>query len=251
MMPGAGRTTGLLVRPKQVWQEVVDVLLRRIVTGAYAEGSALPTEAELVAELGVSRPPVREAMKVLREKGLVRMDQGRRSVVLDRSAWNALDPAVLTTELENPHRHGRIFEDLSFVRIALEAQMARLAAVRATARQVGQMRAEVEAMASLTDEPDRYLEHDLRFHELVIDAAGNRIAAAIMANIAQPLRQSRRLTNRIPGGMGPTQEFHARILDRIAARDPDGAAEAMREHLEWSLLRFTELVADASSLGQD
>jgi len=237
--PGPG---GLLGRPKRMWQQVVDLLLRRIVTGEYPEGAELPAEAELCVELGVSRPPVREAMKVLREKGLVRTDQGRRSVVLPRESWNALDPDILTTELENPQRHARIFEDLSFVRIALEAQMARLAAQRVTDEHLEAIRAEVDELEKTVVDPEVYLDHDVRFHELIMQAAGNHIAQAIMQMISEPLRQSRRLTNRIPGGVAHAHEFHLRIFDRIAARDPDGAAEAMREHLEWSWRRFLELL---------
>jgi DNA-binding FadR family transcriptional regulator len=234
---------GLLRRPKRMWQEVVDVLLPRIVTGHYAEGSELPTEAELVEELGVSRPPVREAMKVLQEKGLVRMGQGRRSVVLPRAVWNALDPDVLTTELANPGRHARVFEDLSFVRIALEAQMARQAAERATDEQIGEMGRQLEQMAAFVEHPDRYVDHDVRFHDLVVAAGHNQIALAVMHAITEPLRQSRRMTNQIPGGVRRAHEFHTTIYQRIADRDPDGAAAAMREHLEWSWQRFAEMVA--------
>jgi DNA-binding FadR family transcriptional regulator len=229
------------MRPRRVWQEVVDVMLRRIVAGVYPEGSSLPTEAELVEELGVSRPPVREAMKVLREKGLIRLDQGRRSTVLDRALWHALDSDVLMAELDNPGRHGRIFEDLSLVRIALEAQAAGLAARRATEEQLVTMRVVIDAMTGAIADPDAYLEHDVRFHALVIDAAGNQIARAIMQMISGPLRQSRRLTNTIPGGLERPHRFHVEIFERIEARDAEGAMGAMREHLEWSWRHYAEL----------
>jgi GntR family transcriptional regulator, galactonate operon transcriptional repressor len=225
-----------------MWQEIVDVLVRRIVTGQYAEGTELPTEAELATEFGVSRPPVREAMKVLQDKGLLRLGQGRRSVVLDRASWNPLDPDVLTMELANPHRHARVFEDLSFVRIALEAQMARQAAERATAEQVDGMRRAVAEMARHVGDPDTYVDHDVHFHALVVAAGDNHIARAIMQTISRPLRESRRLTNQIPGGVARAHQFHTEIFERIAARDPEGAAAAMRAHLEWSWRRFEEMV---------
>jgi DNA-binding FadR family transcriptional regulator len=226
-----------------MWQEIVDVLVRRIVGGQYPEGSELPTEAELAGEFGVSRPPVREAMKVLQDKGLVRMGQGRRSVVLGRTSWNALDPDVLTRELADPHRHARVFEDLSFVRIALEAQMARQAAERATPEQLDAMRRTLAEMARHVGDPDAYVDHDVHFHQLVVEAGGNHLARAIMQTISRPLRQSRVLTNQVPGGVARAHEFHTEVFERIAAGDAEGAAEAMRAHLESSWHGFQEMLA--------
>jgi len=238
--------TGLLHRPRRMWQEIVDVLVRRIVGGQYAEGSELPTEAELAGEFGVSRPPVREAMKVLQDKGLVRMGQGRRSVVLGRTSWNPLDPDVLTRELADPRCHARVFEDLSFVRIAIEAQMARQAAERATPEQIDGMRRALAEMTRHVGDPDAYVDHDVHFHQLVVEAGGNHIARAIMQTISRPLRQSRRLTNQIPGSVALAHQFHTAVFERIAAGDAEGAAEAMRAHLETSWHGFQELVASGA-----
>ncbi len=231
-------------RPNRLWEAVADSVLERIVAGEFPPHTTLPAEAVLCERYGVSRPSVRDAMKVLQEKGLVRIQQGVGSVVQEPGNWSALDPAVISARLRHEDADDEIFDELTVVRIALESELAALAARRVTPDSRGALTEHVQRMDATIDDPDAYLELDVAFHDLVMRFSGNRIAHAIMATIQEPLRQSRRITNRIPGGVEHAHDFHCLISKRICAGDPEGAATAMREHLTWSWERYQAMRVD-------
>jgi DNA-binding FadR family transcriptional regulator len=212
---------------------VVADLVSRVVSGAIQPGSLLPAEPELVAVYGISRGTLREAIKVLEAKGVVRARQGRGTVVLDRGHWHMLDPLVLASSVEHDSSR-KIFGDLTGVRIAIESELARTAARTVSDAALGQMRLLLEEMKQAGRDTEQYLELDIAFHGLVAEASDNPIAQAIMATIQEPLRSMRRISNRIPEGIAMATEFHARIYECLARRDADAAAAAMTEHLVWS-----------------
>ena len=212
---------------------VVADLVGRIVSGAIRPGSLLPAEPELVAAYGVSRGTLREATKMLEAKGVVRVQQGRGTVVLGPEQWQMLDPMVLASAIEHDSSR-KIFGDLTGVRIAIESELARSAARNARPAQLERMRLLLEEMRGAHRTPERYLELDLAFHGAIADDSDNPIARAIMTTIREPLRSMRRITNRIPEGIATATEFHARIYACIAEKDAEAAAAAMTEHLVWS-----------------
>ena len=118
-------------RPARFASFVVEELAEAIVSGALAEGDVLPTEPALCAQFGFSRTVVREGLKMLEERGLVRVEQGRGTTVQPRSAWNLLDPVVLRIGLAHDHDMS-LLDDLIAVRVVLEREMATAAAGRLT-----------------------------------------------------------------------------------------------------------------------
>ena len=106
---------------------LVHDLGRRIVSGEFAPGDLLPTETALVSELGSGRSAVREAVKVLTAKGLVRTRTKTGTVVLPEATWNLLDPDVLAWRYQTAPT-GQQLDDLAGLRVALEPEAARLAA---------------------------------------------------------------------------------------------------------------------------
>ncbi|WP_169582008.1 MULTISPECIES: FadR/GntR family transcriptional regulator [Microbacterium] len=212
---------------------VRDDLLDRIVSGRIAPGSLLPNEEELAASCGVSRIVIREAVKALEANGILAARAGIGTVVLPEPRWNVLDPHVLAARLTYD-REGVFFEDLTTIRVALEGQMAAQAAVVATVEQREAMARSLEDAEAHLHEPDRYLDDDIRFHELITAGAQSPLGAAILALIRDPLRSSRRLSNTIPGGIEHAHASHRRIFDAIDAGDPVAASQAMTEHLAWA-----------------
>ena len=101
---------------------VVEELSDRIVSGALAEGDVLPTEPALCEEFGFSRTVVREALKLLEQRGLVRVEQGRGTTVQPRSSWDLLDPDVLRIALDYDDDLS-LLDDLISVRRVLEREM--------------------------------------------------------------------------------------------------------------------------------
>ena len=108
---------------------MVEELARRIINGAFPTGEVLPTEPVLCEQFGFSRTVIREGLKLLEERGLVRVEQGRGTTVQPRSSWNLLDPVVIRIALEYDTDLS-LLESLLGVRTLLEREMARAAASR-------------------------------------------------------------------------------------------------------------------------
>lgn len=220
---------------------VVAYLVDRIVGGVYPPDSALPTEPVLCEEFGVSRTVVRESVKVLEEKGLVRAAPGRGTRVRGPQEWNLLDPVVLEAHV----RHDRtlsILDQLVAVRIALEAEMAADAAGRITDLELARLDQQAAALREALDDPVRYAEEDAAFHETIMQASGNLLGQAIIRSIHGKARLSR-LYNGHPTSHDRTVSIdeHLAILELIRRRDGRGAANAMREHIarSWASRRPT------------
>lgn len=216
-------------------RSVTDTVVERIedlLFGELTPGTELPSESDLAAELGVSRLTVREATKSLQARGLLEVRQGRRPVVAHLSAGPIGD--FFTSAVR---RDPRRLLDLLDVRRALEVHIASLAAANAGRAAVYVMESALTAMRDVADDgPDAIHDADIRFHEGLAAASGNQMLSFLIEAMEGPLHASRMRSLRGHLARGGTVddviEQHARILDRVRARDPDGAAAAMRDHLE-------------------
>jgi GntR family galactonate operon transcriptional repressor len=108
------------VRPAKLGTTVVEQLVDDIVRGALRPGSALPPEGDLCEEFGVSRTVIRESVKVIQEKGLVRIEHGRGTQVTDPRRWNLLDDVVLTSVIAHDE-NATFLDELVSVRTALNS----------------------------------------------------------------------------------------------------------------------------------
>src|SRR3954454_19110973 len=122
-------------RPGRLAEVVVNDLARQIVGGQHAENDVLPNEPALCEQFGMSRTVVREALKMLEERGLVRVEQGRGTTVQPRNSWNLLDPVVLAIARAQDGKMS-LLGNLVAVRAVLEREMAAAAASRLTAEEL-------------------------------------------------------------------------------------------------------------------
>src|SRR5687767_9257026 len=113
-------------------RQVMNLLLGEIAGGALAAGDVLPREADLAAEHGVSRDVIRECMRGLEERGIVRVKHGRGATVLPASQWDTFDPDVLSAMLERSD-NAAVLDEYLECRSILEVEAAGLAAERASA----------------------------------------------------------------------------------------------------------------------
>jgi GntR family galactonate operon transcriptional repressor len=175
-------------RSDGVHGRLVHDLGRRIVSGEFAPGDLLPTETALVTELGSGRSAVREAVKVLTAKGLVRTRTKTGTVVLPEATWNLLDPDVLAWRYQTAPT-GQQLDDLAGLRVALEPEAARLAARARSKAATAPIEAAYQWMAGTVTDPDTFIEHDLAFrnrrslqqHRAVLDAITSHEAEAAAA----------------------------------------------------------------------
>lgn len=216
-----------------LWVELQRILVERIVGGEYAPGSALPTEAQIGAQYQVSRSVVREAVKVLTEKGLVRIDRGNGTLVTEKADWRSFDPMVLAARLRGPDGL-EVLRELFILRRSVEPELAAMAARNANDEALVRLSLKVDELNRKLDSPDEYSAVDLAFHDAIAEMSAIGLAQDFFKVINEPLIVSRNLTNRIPGGLEHAHRDHMDIFSRIRDRDEEGAREAMRRHICWA-----------------
>jgi DNA-binding FadR family transcriptional regulator len=226
---------------------VVDQLAHRIIGGELAAGSVLPTESALGEEFGFSRTVMREALKLLEERGLVRVEQGRGTTVQPRASWALLDADVLEIALQ--YDHGLVLlDDLVRVRRVLEADMARVAAMQMTDNDLESLAENVDQMFEAMGDYRLFQKLDLSFHRIVMRASGSEVGRAIVGTIhAHGARRG--LDEPAPiSSLERTVAEHRAILDALVARDSELAASRITAHIDsaWSERRRGLIVARAA-----
>lgn len=222
-------------------QEVMNDLAARIRAGQYQPGEKLPTEPELMAEQGVSRTVVREAMSRLQAAGLVETRHGVGTFALSPVA-PMLDWTTVVT----------IRDVLAMLelRISLETEAAGLAAMRRTEEQLGRIRDAVAAFEEGVRKGERSIEADFQFHLQIALSTHNKYFEDFYRHLGTTTIPRTRLdTSKFSPEPGQnyllrTNREHENILDAIARQDPQAASAAMRMHLTNSrerLRRASEL----------
>jgi len=219
---------------ERLYEQVADHIDGLISAGKLKVGDRLPPERELAERLGVARGVVREAVRLLSVKGLVTVEPGRGTFIVERGA------ETISDHLSRLSRMGRFtFDDLNELRRMLEVEIAALAAERAQPEDVVQLNQAIEVMEEHLDAPEGYIAADLEFHLALANATQNRMFSLLIEVIVDLLQESRRLIFHVPGAPQRGQVWHRKIAVAVAQRDAAGASEAMRRHLE-------QITADSS-----
>lgn len=218
-------------RPANLTGALVRELVERIVVGQYPPGSAIPPEPALCESFSVSRTVVREAVKVLQEKGLVQVRRGSGTVVTPPLTWNMLDEMVLSASIGQDNGLD-VLDDLVVTRRLLESDMANVAARLADAEVVAHLEQLVDTMDTLVADPAGYADHDRAFHDTIMRTSGNRIARAVVRALESQVGSTARYVGEIrPDLCVASNRGHRAIYEGIAAHDPDAAAQAMFRHI--------------------
>lgn len=218
-------------RPTNLAKAVTAELVERIVRGDHPAGTVLPPEPALCETFSVSRTVIREAMKILQEKGLVQVRQGAGTVVTPPTMWNMLDELVLTATVGEDETLA-VLDDIVVTRRLLESDMAQVTARVADQDVVDRLGALVDRMDQLVADPIAYREQDRAFHDTVMQTSGNRIARAVVRALeSQVINTARYLGRSDPDLCVASNRGHRDVYERIAAHDPAGAAAAMFTHI--------------------
>lgn len=206
----------------QPLREVVYETLREAIrSGVLTSGERL-MEIQVAEELGVSRTPVREAIRRLEAEGLVVMIPRRGTYVSDMSLRDISD----------------VFE----IREALEVLAASLAAERITDMEIE----EFERMMVEFDEVvnknnvDGLVELDIRFHTKLYEASRNVRLIAILNNLREQTTRFRMTSMSVPGRMQDTLDEHRAIIEALGRRDPEEASKVTQHHLAQAETIFLE-----------
>jgi DNA-binding GntR family transcriptional regulator len=195
-------------RPRAV--DVERAVTQWILTGELSAGQKL-TEQEVAECLGVSRGPVREALRALAKAGLLQIEPNRGAFVRKVDLNEAIE--------------------IHDVYSALEKLVARSAARSFSGAQVEELKALVESMdaAAEAEDLDRYYAFNLGFHQRLVEGSGNQRLLSIYSRLLNELHL-RRFGLMQRGQMQRSNHEHRQILEKITAGDAEGAAEAMQRH---------------------
>ena len=206
---------------------IADTLGGAIVAGEYSKANPLPNEGVLVQQFGVSRPILREAVKMLTSKGLVASRPRHGTWVTPENEWNFLDPDVLNWLLGRAYSPELLIQ-FTEVRLAIEPQAAALAARRADVEAKAAIAEALGRMMAADRGDDDPLTSDIAFHHSILLATRNRFYSEMTDFIDAALRFSIRRTNTYKGVAMASILEHKRVCDAILAGDTQAAAETMR-----------------------
>jgi DNA-binding FadR family transcriptional regulator len=230
---------------RKLSDEVFARLKRLITSGELKPGDDMPSERELMVRFGVGRPAIREAMQALANMGLVAISHGERAKVLQLSARSIVRQVDAAAKIMLASSSDSL-EHLKSARIFFERGMVREAAERAGAAEVARLRAILAEQESHRGNAEAFIGADMRLHAAIAAISGNPIYAAVSEAMLGWLKEYHTELLIWTGNEQYTLDEHAEIIERIAARDAEGAERAMIKHLERSRPLFAMQPANPS-----
>ncbi len=212
------------------YEQILDWFNDQIMSGQLKEGDVIPSERELAARFGVSRVPVREALRILEYIGTVASTP--EGMVVENTANQFADSIVDFGSEITKETLVNLFE----VRVCIESFAAYNAALRRTDSDIEKMEQAISDMLSEIDNPERDEERLIMsshsFHFYVIHAAGNPVLERIYKTLFELLEVSKQYTLDIEHMSEATIMDHEAILSKIKQKDAEGASRYMKFHLQ-------------------
>lgn len=212
---------------------LADEIVNDILAGRYPTSSPLPNESELAERSGVSRLTVREAIKALAAKNVVRVEHGRGTFVNSPREWSVLDPVLLIARSSYEEDPLALPRKLIEARRVVEVAVAELAAERRTPEDLDRLEESLAMMRASAAQANvaSFVAADIAFHQQVMDAAAN----SFITSLFDPLSKILQLTRHQTSSHAPVREHaishHQRILDAVRRASPARAGRAMRDHM--------------------
>jgi GntR family transcriptional regulator, transcriptional repressor for pyruvate dehydrogenase complex len=224
-------------KPRSLAHGVVSYVAELIRDSRIAPGEKVPSEAEIIRALGVSRSVVREAMSHMQAAGMVETRQGKGTYVLDRA------PQTMGLAVKQSMSKEDVLSLLE-LRIMLETEAAGLAATRRSDAQLQRIRASLEDFLARCGKPGDMATDDTRLHLAIAQAANNPYLLDVLTHIhKEQLPRARQASAHIPRDapevyVARVRLEHEDIVSTIARQDPESARAAMRTHLSNSRERL-------------
>jgi GntR family transcriptional repressor for pyruvate dehydrogenase complex len=213
---------------RKVYELIAEQLTSQIGSRVLSPGDVLPPERELTQLYRAGRSSVREALRMLESRGLIRpLGNGSFAVADYRNPLNHSVRLLLTLDEAT-------MRDIYEMRRILECEAAALAAERRKDADLARMSTAIEDMEAGLDEPsgDRYIDADLRFHLAIAEAARNRLLLHNMHALRDVIRRALTSIFQFPPSPRTSLEKHRAIQAAIGDRDSERARNEMRAHLE-------------------
>ncbi len=225
--PGGAVPSFSALEKTSVGLQAADAIKGLILSGELQPGDSLPPERELATMLGISRPSLREAIRVLSALNVVEPRHGGGTFVTSLQPRELAQPINFLLQVDR-----MAFRHLLEVRQVLEVGAARLAAPRITDAQLAALRDLTEQAGRALGRPGQFLEFDFDIHTAIIEATGNPIYLSLYQSIADLSLEGRKRTARSAATRRAAHLGHLAIVAALSTRDGDAAAAAMRDHLD-------------------
>jgi GntR family transcriptional repressor for pyruvate dehydrogenase complex len=224
---------GVDAAPSPSTSHAVAERIRSFVAGERLQpGHRLGREEDLAREFGVSRPTLREALRMLSSEHLVRATKGPGGgIFVAATPEQGIELSVSAAVATMLDAHSIGLDELLETRMLIEVPLAGLAAARASEQDVVVLRALVEEVNDAATDHDRMLEADARLHHVIARIADNRLAGAFSGWIVDVLQPRLAAVIEPAVVVSVIAEQHRDLLEAIARGDPGAAERAMREHL--------------------
>ena len=205
-------------------ESVAQQLLAQVRSGAYAPGTRMPTERELMASLAVGRSTIREALNGLALMGVIEIRHGQGAYAVNTD--QAQSPGSLTTSLAKG-----VTRDLLEARVTVEVTIAELAARRRTPADLREIDACLEEHRDLLERDEPAADAAARFHLKIAEAAHNEVLAGFIESVMGLLMERGPELEQHRGYREWELREHIGLLEAVRDGDPDLAAKRMEEHL--------------------
>lgn len=212
---------------RPVSEQVAHRILGMVKSGNLRPGDRLPTEAQMGIAFGISRPPLREALKALTLMGVLESRQGGRYTVTDLSPSRLVSPfnAMLSSSDYDVDEH---FE----ARAAVDLELVRLCTERATPEQRARIHKHAIDGKAFYHDPVAFRVLDLEFHQSLNNAARNHLLSAVAQGLYDIGLDMRRIASSLPENIEKSVGQHIEVADAVIAHDAAAAVAAYRRHLE-------------------
>lgn len=209
--------------------DVIARIASDILSGVYPPGGFLPRENDLGQQYGVSRTVIREALKVLAAKGLLTSRPRIGTVVSDPDEWNIIDPQVLSWHPPS----SKLFDAILETRRGIEPLAAELAARRASLREIADLEAAWQGMATADRDVEQFAESDIAFHRILYAASHNPVFHRIGGMIDAALRFTlHETTEHSPDMRAEAIQAHKDLVEALRMRDGVAARKATTHILD-------------------
>lgn len=217
----------VVVNHRNTTEIIVDKFLKMIRENELKPGDKLPPERELAQIINTSRPSLREAIKALQMMNVLDVRQGSGTYIKRLEPDSIVDHLDIVFKMDDTLR-----DDLYEARINLEAIIARIAVPRMSEETIRKIGRNVEESKEHVNDLKRFAQLDLELHDMILNAANNRILNMFIQSINKVSMAMRRETNKYAVIRNMTVDDHFRIYEKIQKRDADGTARAMMQHLK-------------------
>ena len=220
------------VLTRRTFEEAVEQIAERISLGELGPGDQLPPERALAQQMEISRPTVREALKVLADSGVLEVRPGSGGGAFVTSEF--VPREVLRRAAVRVGEVGGVIE----ARRLLEPRVAQLAALHGGEADFAAMQRTIDRQATIAHAPERFLDNedrflalDVQFHLAIARATGNATVVSLVRSLLRRLEIARDMALHVPASVERSLELHTETLAAIRARDMRRVEEVMDVHL--------------------